>query len=328
MQKATRFLILCSLAVIATFIGCTDNRGTLTRPDAARLVAQSAEFSKRSTIVHGNQDAAAKGVRQGAWDAQFTLTGNGRQYFARVVQGLSGSVELTLASPVNQEVSEVTGITDAPEMLGGKGVKQIEFTWRYADLPSMAKRFASRGGTGTAVARLYDDGWRIQDVRMQTSDEPFPLTSEEIDAQTNDERAIADAAKQVETARQQLLTQATTPTQTLLKQTVRLVSGYDSSCSGNKVTTVQLTDVDIQMADCHKIWARMWMGHINNIWKGSGWTDHPEKTVTVRYWKNYTDRSSGDILMFDDAAAASSFASTAINALQEWRKKFPYRPEG
>jgi len=76
--------------------------------------------------------------------------------------------------PIGQrDLSEVTGLTDAPD-----GSKVVEFTWKWSPNQlgetlrasvNQARAFFERTRNGTANCRLWDDGWRCRLTRMGTS---------------------------------------------------------------------------------------------------------------------------------------------------------------
>jgi hypothetical protein len=66
--------------------------------------------------------------------------------------------------PVERKVKEITGIGEVPAMVGGgEGVREVEFTYVY-DLPTFLRPYVVTTGTGKAVMRRFDDGWRIENV--------------------------------------------------------------------------------------------------------------------------------------------------------------------
>jgi len=84
--------------------------------------------------------------------------------------------KVVLADPLAVDV-EVSGITALPM---GENVKSVEFTWRFKNLPEpltplvtkllsgarvLGAAAGSAPGKGEAMMQLYDDGWRIQEVK-------------------------------------------------------------------------------------------------------------------------------------------------------------------
>ena len=57
------------------------------------------------------------------------------------------------------EVS-VTGIANGPD----ESSRLVDFSWAYVKLPKHLGWVAISGGSATAKAALYDDGWRIQEI--------------------------------------------------------------------------------------------------------------------------------------------------------------------
>jgi hypothetical protein len=73
---------------------------------------------------------------------------------------------MTLVKPLKRSVTTVDGITDNPL----DGSKLVMFTWQYRDVPDFV---AVHGGLSkkdkyqaVAAMRLFDDGWRMEDVEL------------------------------------------------------------------------------------------------------------------------------------------------------------------
>jgi hypothetical protein len=101
--------------------------------------------------------------------------------------------------PLRRTVIEVTGIADPASPLGGTqtGSKEVQFRWEYAGADEVTMRFIVRGGTGRALMRLFDDGWRIDHIELQELSEGFPLSAAaqaaaESDRRSETERRLAE----------------------------------------------------------------------------------------------------------------------------------------
>ncbi len=71
-----------------------------------------------------------------------------------------------LRQPLRCVVSEVTGITDAPLGTG----KIVKFTCTLRNVPEAVNRYTgSTSGTraGSALFKLFDDGWRVANVGLE-----------------------------------------------------------------------------------------------------------------------------------------------------------------
>jgi hypothetical protein len=69
--------------------------------------------------------------------------------------------QLILKSPFTLTVDEITGIADPPI---GQGMKEVTFTWSSRGIPGLLRPIVCVSGTGQAILRRYDDGWRVQEV--------------------------------------------------------------------------------------------------------------------------------------------------------------------
>jgi len=188
-------LVIVNLTIFPSDASCAPS---LTRDNAAKLIQKS--IGKLSD-VRLNAQGYQKGFLQGMWvtetESKVThLTHQGAQHFASINYSAgywgkfaaqasgSGSGSIRLNKPVDVRV-RVTGIRNG---------SAAEFTWEYAGLPSIAKRYAIKGGTGTALFNLYDDGWRLTKFDMNFSKEPAPLTAKE---KTDDEEAFKIATERI-----------------------------------------------------------------------------------------------------------------------------------
>ncbi len=213
--------IAWALMAFAFFFACSKD---LTRSKAASLINKSENFSSTKGIALQEkgrrreptyQDA---GVVEGLFAASreswagssIKLSEKGREYW---------NDDGSLKNPAHREVVEVTGISDYPM---GNGVKQVNFTWRYKDLPSVAARYTGQGKKpheGKALMKLYDDGWRVEEVAAEeTAREPFEWTAELTAEAERQHKAAAEAERQkaaAAAARQRYEETAKTPSTTL-----------------------------------------------------------------------------------------------------------------
>jgi hypothetical protein len=78
-----------------------------------------------------------------------------------------------LAKKMEREVIEITGITDAPAMLG-PNTKTVNYTWHWRtegykkDYPPTLVQclgpLSAAPVSAEVVMKLYDDGWRIEHI--------------------------------------------------------------------------------------------------------------------------------------------------------------------
>jgi len=132
-------------------------------------------MAKALPTVHiGKSDvqcAIDQGIWQIVWPKTLVPTSIGRADVSLLVASPELGGSMTLAKPVNRVVVEITGITDASELLG-PNTKVATYMWRWDPSTytkdysaSFVKCFPTPGGTDPVAAqaylKLYDDGWRV-----------------------------------------------------------------------------------------------------------------------------------------------------------------------
>ena len=186
-------IIMPVVALLLTSCGSSD----LDRGDAAALIERSAEFAQPVRSVGLVAGGFEEGHAQGFWDADGNPIPKTERPFAR----RASAWNLELLGPLSRKVSKITGIAPAISSLGGEaagGMKEAQFTWEYSNVHGFARRFLVRGGTGVAVLRSYDDGWRVEDVKIEEGKEGFMLTSTEREAAAQARLAEQDRRRQEE----------------------------------------------------------------------------------------------------------------------------------
>lgn len=92
---------------------------------------------------------------------------------------------------------EVTGITDATTP---QGAKEVLFSLSNEAAQGSVRYFIIAGGTGTAVFRKFDDGWRVETAKFQKSTDGVALSETEQQALTAE--ATAEATRRAEIYKQ------------------------------------------------------------------------------------------------------------------------------
>lgn len=82
--------------------------------------------------------------------------------------------------------------------LDGDQTKRVaDFSWQYKELPKYSSVLAASGGTGKAVFRLYDDGWRLTEVVPIAASKDRYAVNDDLRSQIMGEiRAQSDAKAQ------------------------------------------------------------------------------------------------------------------------------------
>ena len=103
----------------------------------------------------------------GSWELR-----PGGSWVGVVAEGLPGAKEITLTDQASAEAVielEITGIRST-----GHGAAVAEFAWTFSALPDQVVDYARQGSHGTASLLKYDDGWRVEELPMIFSDQPYP----------------------------------------------------------------------------------------------------------------------------------------------------------
>lgn len=169
------------LPVLFSMVGCSA-RSELSRGKAAEVIYASDKFTPAEYREEGNplvfltEDQFRMGVEQGLWQKDpsnpwgATLTPKGKTAFQSISNNLS-SWYLT-PKPIPRRVIEVTGLADGAGTLGPPGTtKEAQFTWKWDwdAVPKEAKPFFGaepKPSKGQAVLKLYDDGWRVEEIKV------------------------------------------------------------------------------------------------------------------------------------------------------------------
>lgn len=162
---------------VSAFAGCSSR--DLTREHAKKLIQDGGKqfnlvADDRTTgvgAINLSDNDVEWGMRRGYWTPQNTLLGQqlrltpagstiGLQFGS---QGM-GSITLRLSRRVRGRVIDVTGISGAQD----SSEKIAEFTWQLetANLTPVEQDLLKDRPPvqGKAAFKLYDDGWRLQDV--------------------------------------------------------------------------------------------------------------------------------------------------------------------
>jgi hypothetical protein len=174
-----------TFAVLFSMVGC-GGKSALSRGKAQKVIQASDKFTPGAGYpeVSLNAGAVQSGLQAGFWekagqrrfiyDPIFVLTPKGKTYFSLIVSlnaDESGPTRVTL-KPMPRRVTEVTGVTDGPGILGPPGtIKDVQFTWKWDldPLPQEVKPFLGTEpppSKGEALLKLYDDGWRVEQVNL------------------------------------------------------------------------------------------------------------------------------------------------------------------
>jgi hypothetical protein len=291
-------------------------KSTLIREQAEKLIYSSEPIQQLTHVLPLQTSALMKGDQEGLW----TWTPGSSMVIPKknidpsVVE--IGSSGILLNKPVPLSLT-VTGISDVPT---ASNMKEAIFTWEYREIPRILKRLCSRGGSGTATLRLFDDGWRIESVRAEASPEGIPLSESEKAEEAADLQAEQDRRQKIQERLEERIAQSKKPTKVLLNFQFPM-QGFPG------VHFLTLTDVDIQFNSLDLNKHTVWFGDIVKIQEGMGSTiavsvngAHDIQGATpaapnVFVWTLGTDQYVTDIGL----QRKTAFVNAAISALNEWR---------
>ena len=304
---------------------CSCGRPSLTRGSAAELLLASDSFERLSNKAHlqpqgfrklVDEEFATRDTKTG----KFSLTEKGR----KVVRTFDDE-SLTPAEDLQRPEVDITGIADAVIPLGsspGGAIKEVQFNWGYHNVPSPLARFIVQGGAGSALFRLYDDGWRIEECNIRYSEAPYGLSQEESAEEAAEVAAIEANRRAKEEANQRRLTQA----QTASEEVATLPQCCDYMT--NNRATLRVTNVNFTAYDyCNRPPITVWFGDIKRLRTYSG--DIPgllcSPAVNV-YCKRRGKRFGGEDevrVHFPDDAARDRAMQVISSALGKWRAQYP-----
>ncbi len=269
MAKRTLVAVVAVGLVAVAPLACGGGKN-LSRGKAEDLVRSARPWlAKPFDSLTISSEQFEKGARVGLWSRNGDVSPEAALYIKSV--GEYGGKKMLLLVDTYRVEFEVTGITDAP-MSEGK-VKEIEYSWRYIDLPIIAETFATSGGSGGLLARLYDDGFRLAggDSWVYSRD-PYAASERAKDliaeltksiAERRDQEAAAKAA--ADRARDALLAQSKTPT----KRATRFMTL--TGLYRDEKYEIALTDVSIDDGVPLPAWRahNVWFGFIKDFKKGT-----------------------------------------------------------
>lgn len=171
-MKLIRFLSVLAIVTLA-FSGC-ESKTSLSRSKAKHLIETSKGFSTPISQIALTDDDVKQGISDGYWheaNALFLgtyleLTDKGKQAFKGFEPQAGGVRILDIRQEVRPLVGDVTGIADVSTT-----EKTADFTFHpdFSSLPlDLQAIFKNRRATAAQASfKLYDDGWRVEQVTAQ-----------------------------------------------------------------------------------------------------------------------------------------------------------------
>src|ERR1019366_289116 len=166
-------LFTCTLSLLL-FFACSSSK-TLTRGKAKDMIEQD-DWSRPAIVrFHPTSDEIDAGMKKGLWKTSSAFGGTTLEFSPAGKSCFSGYNPyygyFRSSTKFGQKIA-VTCITDPPEaaLVGGiaGSAKNAEFDWNW-DYAGCAdeerEKFKNHIEKGEARFQLYDDGWRLKEVR-------------------------------------------------------------------------------------------------------------------------------------------------------------------
>jgi len=245
----------------------------LTRPQAKAILSKSRPFvltyNQLTFLDNGFQEFVAEG-------------GPNNPEFSKVFTVASPLTKtITLRTPVGARIDEITGIADA-----GHGMKEVLLRWSMVNVPDVLKPLVVSGGTGRAIMRLYDDGWRVENgPNLGDDTAPPTLTAaqqRQAEAFKEAERNRLQGLAHEEQLRKEKLEASMKPSKVLYhfqtapnKQEV----GWDTTTGKSITYDVDVTDADLTVTELghpkpylsHQTWASVLSIKVEERWGRRTW---------------------------------------------------------
>ena len=320
-----RFVVfILSVLVLSA---CGDPK--LTRSEAEVMLFQSSQFVEVREKLPMHSDAFLEGARQGLWEYNVVdgrrellpISGLKREIREVILSGDAQGLpvgDMVTISAVDVE-AECTGIL-VSEKHGNSA--EADFVWRYSNLPSYIKRMAIEGGTAKAHYRLFDDRWRIEDVRISFSKKPIELSEVELKAVAKDKEGhIRKNANKIEkqrvaeAKRNKLYAESSTVKRVIAEYKFVLTDRYRPPVMGD----LKLTDVSLQGIDSYNkvryiaFYDLLAVGEISKDAAGNFTFD-----VTAKLGR----LGRGVRLRIDPNVVPKEFSKMVLSAWETWNSKY------
>ena len=234
--------IVVATLIALPLLSCSPSwSADLTRPQAKAILSRSKVFTSTPGL-YWRTNGAQEFVTEGGQD---------NPEFAKVIIAASNGT-VTVKTSLAFRVEEITGIAEA----GLQGMKEVFFRWSIVNVPDVLVPLVVVGGTGRAIMRLYDDGWRLESGPDLTSDTTPPTLTA---AQQRQREAFKGAVlnRQQEQQREAQLQQreaqlrkdkleaAMKPTKVLYHFHTMPEIGWDPTTRKHLADDVDVTDADL-----------------------------------------------------------------------------------
>jgi len=159
------FYLSSCFFLIFVISGCQQN---LSRDLAEKLLSSNEDIINKSQKLMPANNHIKTGHDLGFWDAVYYDFGKYR--LSNIINDISQSTKainidnIEPSDRIKYKI-EVTGIRDYDT---SSNKKTAEFVFEYINMPTPLKPIILKGEKGTALFTLYDDGWRIENIDINT----------------------------------------------------------------------------------------------------------------------------------------------------------------
>lgn len=300
------------LLMAFSLLGC--GKAELSRSSAKDMIQGSQELKALSQNVRLNSAAAGKARTLDILSPNGALTPNGSKLFSKFNYG-----EATLVQPVSPPNVDITGMASVPM---AEDMKEVQFDLAV-QLPPAIKRFAVSGGKGVAHFRRYDDGWRLEGVKISLSSEPYPLTTQEVNDEQAEASAVASARAKLKADLQKLVEESRIPKHEILK----VVTG-DVFLGNQNIRELAIYDTEVLMATLPSAFDQGGSSHIlfDNIQliRGGGYSACHEDAYGVHGYSLslFLNRGNEQYFKFPKEANCYEFKRKLEEAIQSWQNTY------
>ena len=233
----SRWQSVVAVALATASVACSDS-STLTRAAAEKSILASKEWDQRTYRLR--DDGFDNGVTLHLWSRSGEVRPTASNMVTEVKKIPFGGTTIATKAQTKREL-QITGITDVPI---GDNMKEVQFSYSNAGLPMPLRGLAAGGGTGVAVFRKYDDGWRLETVHVEHVFDASKLSASESDGY---KKAVSDIQLEASKKRAQLLAEWRVPTTTVRAFDRDVFFWEAGGSTGGRVTSLKVSDVGITM---------------------------------------------------------------------------------
>lgn len=287
-----RVLVLTASVSILSCCGSADPN-QLSRGEAESLLAPLEQFTREYNTAPWRTDG---------FKTWWRLGGRANRDYMAVMSEDSSEEGITTIRPFKVRIAEITGIADG---IGpAAGMKEIAFATESL-IPSVLRPLAAWKWSGRALARRYDDGWRIEGAPRWAAMRDQPESTEE------EKRAMAAYESSAEAKRK-----AAAGGGKLLRRYSNVAAGYGwgfaTTWSGS--SELLLTSTEVSTAGGSN---RLWLGCLSDNIQTN------ETVVSLQPQGGVPECQKGlSGLRFSEAADVQDFLAALLDANTAWLKDY------